>query len=210
MGLALVLVGAFSKSALYPFHSWLPAAMAASTPVSIYLHSATMVKAGVYLIGRFAPAFDTVWLWRPAVVELGLLTMLAAGLRALRQHDLKRLLAFGTVSQLGFMVVLLGLGTRATLVAGCAVLAHGLFKAALFMVVGIIEHQAGTRDVRRLARWGPGWGLTIAVTVVSAASMAGVPLTFGFIAKEEDFAALAEGHSRTRAWCWRWWWRDRC
>jgi len=194
VGLALVLVGAFSKSAIYPFHAWLPAAMAASTPVSIYLHSATMVKAGVYLIGRFAPAFDTVWLWRPLVVEFGVLTMLAAGLRALRQHDLKRLLAFGTVSQLGFMVVLLGLGTRATLVAGCAlVLAHGLFKAALFMVVGIIEHQAGTRDVRRLARWGPGWGLTIAVTVVSAASMAGVPLTFGFIAKEEDFAALADG-----------------
>jgi multicomponent Na+:H+ antiporter subunit A len=194
VGLALVLVGAFSKSAIYPFHSWLPAAMAASTPVSTYLHSATMVKAGVYLIGRFAPAFDTVWLWRPLVVELGLLTMLAGGLRALRQHDLKRLLAFGTVSQLGFMVVLLGLGTRATLVAGCAlVLAHGLFKAALFMVVGIVEHQAGSRDVRRLARWGPGWGPTIAVTVVSAASMAGVPLTFGFIAKEEDFAALADG-----------------
>src|SRR5262245_7909226 len=194
VGLALLLVGAFSKSAIYPFHSWLPAAMAASTPVSTYLHSATMVKAGVYLIGRFAPAFDTVWLWRPLVVEFGLLTMLAGGLRALRQHDLKRLLAFGTVSQLGFMVVLLGLGTRATLVAGCAlVLAHGLFKAALFMVVGIIEHQAGTRDVRRLARWGPGWGLTVAVTLVSAASMAGVPLTFGFIAKEEDFAALADG-----------------
>ncbi|HEY7070489.1 MAG TPA: hydrogen gas-evolving membrane-bound hydrogenase subunit E, partial [Acidimicrobiales bacterium] len=194
VGLALVLVGAFSKSAQYPFHSWLPAAMAASTPVSIYLHSATMVKAGVYLVGRLAPAFDTVGLWRPAVVGVGLLTMLAGGLRALRQHDLKRLLAFGTVSQLGFMVVLLGLGTRAALVAGCAlVLAHGLFKAALFMVVGIVEHQAGTRDVRRLARWGPGWRPTIVVTVVSAASMAGVPLTFGFIAKEEDFAALVDG-----------------
>jgi multicomponent Na+:H+ antiporter subunit A len=194
VGLALVLVGAFSKSAQYPFHSWLPAAMAASTPVSTYLHSATMVKAGVYLIGRFAPAFDGVWLWRPAVVGAGLVTMLAGGLRALRQHDLKRLLAFGTVSQLGFMVVLLGLGTPATLVAGCAlVLAHGLFKAALFMVVGIVEHQAGTRDVRRLARWGPGWRPTAVVTVVSAASMAGVPLTFGFIAKEEDFAALAGG-----------------
>ncbi len=194
VGLALVLVGAFSKSALYPFHSWLPGAMAASTPVSTYLHSATMVKAGIYLIGRLAPAFDTVWLWRPAVVGVGLLSMLAAGLRALRQHDLKLLLAFGTVSQLGFMAVLLGLGTPATLVAGCAlVLAHGLFKAALFMVVGIVEHQAGSRDVRRLARWGAGWGPTIAVTVVSAASMAGVPLTFGFIAKEEDFAALAEG-----------------
>jgi multicomponent Na+:H+ antiporter subunit A len=194
VGLALVLVGAFSKSALYPFHSWLPAAMAASTPVSTYLHSATMVKAGVYLVGRFAPAFDTVWVWRPSVVGAGLVTMLAGGLRALRQHDLKRLLAFGTVSQLGFMVVLLGLGTRAALVAGCAlVLAHGLFKAALFMVVGIVEHQAGTRDVRRLARWGRGWRPTTVVTVVSAASMAGVPLTFGFIAKEEDFAALADG-----------------
>ncbi|HET8620882.1 MAG TPA: hydrogen gas-evolving membrane-bound hydrogenase subunit E, partial [Acidimicrobiales bacterium] len=193
-GLVLVLVGAFAKSAQYPFHSWLPGAMVAPTPVSAYLHSATMVKAGVYLVGRFAPAFAGVVVWRPLVVTVGLVTMVAGGLRALRQHDLKLLLAFGTVSQLGFMVVLLGIGTAPALVAGCAlVLAHGLFKAALFMVVGIIEHQAGTRDLRRLRPWGPAWRPVSAVTAVSAASMAGVPLTFGFIAKEEDFAALAGG-----------------
>ncbi len=194
VGLVLVLVGAFSKSAQYPFHSWLPGAMAASTPVSAYLHSATMVTAGVYLVGRFSPAFATVGVWRPLVVTVGLVTMVAGGLRALRQHDLKLLLAFGTVSQLGFMMVLLGIGTAPALVAGCAlVLAHGIFKAALFLVVGIVEHQAGTRDLRRLGRWGPGWRPTVVVTAVSAASMAGVPLTFGFVAKEEDFAALAEG-----------------
>ena len=111
--------GAFSKSAQYPFHSWLPGAMVAPTPVSAYLHSATMVKAGVYLVGRFAPAFAGVVVWRPLVVTVGLVTMVAGGLRALRQRDLKLLLAFGTVSQLGFMVVLLGIGTAPALVAGC-------------------------------------------------------------------------------------------
>jgi multicomponent Na+:H+ antiporter subunit A len=194
VGLVLVLVGAFTKSAQYPFHSWLPGAMAAPTPVSAYLHSATMVKAGVYLVGRFAPAFAGVTVWRPLVVTVGLVTMVAGGLRALRQHDLKLLLAFGTVSQLGFMIVLLGIGTAPALVAGCAlVLAHGLFKAALFMVVGMVEHQAGTRDLRRLQPFGRRWRPVAVVTAVAAASMAGVPLTFGFIAKEEDFAALAEG-----------------
>jgi multicomponent Na+:H+ antiporter subunit A len=194
VGLVFVLVGAFTKSAQYPFHSWLPGAMAAPTPVSAYLHSATMVKAGVYLVGRFAPAFAGVAVWRPLVVTVGLVTMVAGGLRALRQHDLKLLLAFGTVSQLGFMIVLLGIGTAPALVAGCAlVLAHGLFKAALFMVAGIVEHQAGTRDLRRLRPFGRRWRPVAVVTAVAAASMAGVPLTFGFIAKEEDFAALAEG-----------------
>ena len=193
-GLVLVLVGAFSKSAQYPFHSWLPAAMVAPTPVSAYLHSATMVTAGVYLIGRLAPAFAGVGLWRPLVVTVGLVTMVAGGLRALRRHDLKLLLAHGTVSQLGLMVLLLGLGTPDALVAGCAlVLAHGLFKAALFMVVGIVEHEAGTRDLRRLGRWGRDWRPAGVVMLVSAASMAGVPLTFGFVAKEEDLAALAGG-----------------
>jgi multicomponent Na+:H+ antiporter subunit A len=193
-GLVLVLVGAFAKSAQYPFHSWLPAAMVAPTPVSAYLHSATMVKAGVYLIGRLAPAFAGVGLWRPMVVTVGLVTMVAGGLRALRRLDLKLLLAHGTVSQLGLMVVMLGLGTPDALVAGCAlVLAHGLFKAALFMVVGIVEHEAGTRDLRRLGRWGRDWWPAGVVMLVSAASMAGIPLTFGFVAKEEDLAALAEG-----------------
>ncbi len=193
-GLVLVLVGAFTKSAQYPFHSWLPGAMVAPTPVSAYLHSATMVKAGVYLIGRFAPAFTAVWVWRPLVVGVGLLTMVAGGLRALRQHDLKLILAYGTISQLGFMVVMFGLGTAATVVDACElVLAHALFKAALFMVVGIVEHQAGTRDIRRLPRPGPGWQAALAVTVVSAGSMAGFPLLFGFVAKEDAFAGLEPG-----------------
>jgi multicomponent Na+:H+ antiporter subunit A len=193
VGLVLVLAGAFAKSAQYPFSSWLPAAMVASTPVSAYLHSATMVTAGVYVVGRLSPAFAGTAGWRPLVVTVGLVSMLAGGLRALRAHDLKLILAQGTISQLGFMIVLLGLGTPAALVAGCAlVLAHGVFKAALFMVVGIVDHQAGTRDVRRLGPWGPGWQPALAVGLVAAASMAGVPLTYGFVAKEEDFGALAD------------------
>jgi multicomponent Na+:H+ antiporter subunit A len=194
VGLVLVLVGAFTKSAQYPFHSWLPAAMVAPTPVSAYLHSATMVKAGIYLIGRFAPAFTGVWVWRPLVVGVGLTTMVCAGLRALRQHDMKLILAYGTISQLGFMVVMFGLGTAETVVDACElVVAHALFKAALFMVAGIVDHQAGTRDIRLLRRPGPGWGPTLAVTVVSAGSMAGFPLLFGFVAKEDAFSGLEPG-----------------
>ena len=194
VGLVLVLVGAFTKSAQVPFHSWLPGAMVAPTPVSTYLHSATMVKAGVYLIGRFGPAFTTVWIWRPLVVGVGLATMVVGGLRALRQTDLKLVLAFGTISQLGFMVVMFGLGTADTVVDACElVLAHALFKAALFMVVGVLEHQAGTRDIRRMPRPGPGWGPAVGVIVVSAASMAGFPLLFGFVAKEDAFTGLEPG-----------------
>jgi len=194
VGLVLVLVGAFTKSAQYPFQSWLPGAMVAPTPISTYLHSATMVKAGVYLIGRFGPAFTAVWIWRPLVVGVGLTTMVLGGLRALRQTDLKLILAFGTISQLGFMVVMFGLGTADTVVDACElVLAHALFKAALFMVVGIVDHQAGTRDIRRVPRPGPGWRPTVAVTVVSAASMAGFPLLFGFVAKEDAFTGLEPG-----------------
>ncbi|HET9560136.1 MAG TPA: proton-conducting transporter membrane subunit, partial [Actinomycetota bacterium] len=194
VGLVLVLVGAFTKSAQYPFHSWLPGAMVAPTPISTYLHSATMVKAGVYLIGRFGPVFTLVWIWRPLVVTVGLVTMVMGGLRALRQHDLKLILAYGTISQLGFMVVMFGLGTADTVVDACElVLAHALFKAALFMVVGIVDHQAGTRDIRRIPRPGPGWRPTVVVTLVSAASMAGFPLMFGFVAKEDAFAGLEPG-----------------
>lgn len=194
--LVLVLLGAATKSAQYPFHFWLPGAMVAPTPISAYLHSATMVKAGVYLVARFSPAFVGVWIWRPAVVALGATTMLLGGLRALRQTDLKRLLAFGTVSQLGFMFVLFGMGTDASIAAGCVLLtAHAVFKATLFMGVGIIDHQIGTRDIAllpRLAQWRP----LSAVLIISAASMAGVPLTFGFIAKEAGYEALL--HSGTR------------
>ncbi|MET0910589.1 MAG: proton-conducting transporter membrane subunit, partial [Ilumatobacteraceae bacterium] len=152
VGLVCVAVGAFTKSAQYPFHSWLPGAMAAPTPVSAYLHSATMVKAGVYLLARFAPVFAVVSPWRPLVLTVGLVTMLAGGLRALRQYDLKLLLAYGTVSQLGLLVVLVGAGTTAATQAGIVLLiAHAMFKAMAFMVVGIVDHQAGTRDIRLLA-----------------------------------------------------------
>ena len=191
VALVLILLGAFTKSAQYPFHSWLPAAMVAPTPVSAYLHSATMVKAGVYLVARMAPAFATVAMWRPVVATFGIATMLLAGLRALRQTDLKLLLALGTVSQLGFMMAVLGWGSPDALVAGSVLLlAHAAFKAAAFMSVGILDHQQGTRDLRRLPRTAPGWTPAVVVTLVAAASMAGIPLTFGFIAKEEAFGAL--------------------
>lgn len=194
VALIFVLLGAFTKSAQYPFHSWLPAAMVAPTPVSAYLHSAAMVKAGVYLLARFAPAFAAVGVWRPLVVAVGLTTMVAGGLRALRPFDLKQLLAFGTISQLGFMTVLLGIGRPEATAAGCALLlTHGLFKAALFMTVGLVDHEAHTRDVRELPRLSSGWMLPRAVAFVSAASMAAIPPFAGFIAKEEAYAALVHG-----------------
>ncbi len=194
VGLVCVAIGAFTKSAQYPFHSWLPAAMAAPTPVSAYLHSATMVKAGVYLLGRFAPVFALTSPWRPLVLTVGLVTMIAGGLRAMRQHDLKLLLAFGTVSQLGFLVVLFGAGTTAATQAGIVLLiAHALFKAIAFMVVGIVDHQVGTRDLRLLPPLLAGWTSTRVVATVSAASMAGVPLLLGFVAKEAAYTAFTDG-----------------
>jgi multicomponent Na+:H+ antiporter subunit A len=199
VALLLILLGAFTKSAQMPFHSWLPGAMVAPTPVSAYLHSATMVKAGVYLVARLAPAFAGVAMWRPVVVGVGVVTMIGGALRALRQHDLKLLLAFGTVSQLGFLMVVLGWGTPAAATAGAVtLLAHGAFKAATFMVVGILDHQHGTRDVRRLPRPGPGWRPTVLVAMVSAASMAGVPLLLGFIGKEADYEALYDAGTAGR------------
>ncbi|CAN5837281.1 Na+/H+ antiporter subunit A [soil metagenome] len=197
VALVLILLGAFTKSAQYPFHSWLPGAMVAPTPVSAYLHSATMVKAGVYLIARLSPAFaGPVEWWRPVVITVGLVTMIAGGLRALRQHDLKVLLAHGTVSQLGFMVAIFGVGTPEAMAAGAALLlAHGAFKAANFMVVGIIDHQFGTRDLRCLPRLDRTWWVVGAVVVIGAASMAGIPLAFGFIAKEAVIQAVIDNGS---------------
>jgi multicomponent Na+:H+ antiporter subunit A len=191
VALGLVLVGIVTKSAQYPTHAWLPGAMVAPTPVSAYLHSATMVKAGIYLAARLAPAFGPVGAWRPAVIAIGLVTMLAGGLRALRQHDLKLLLAMGTISQLGFMLVLVGAGEPEATAAGCVLLlSHALFKAALFLVVGIVDHEVGTRDRRELCGFGPGWGPVKAITVISAASMAGLPPLVGFVAKESAYEAF--------------------
>ncbi len=185
VGLVLVLAGALTKSAQVPFHSWLPGAMAAPTPISAYLHSATMVKAGVYLIARFAPAFALVGPWRWIVLSAGSASMLLGGYRALRQHDLKLVLAFGTISQLGLLVVLFGAGVPELAFAGCVLLiAHAAFKAALFLTVGIIDHQTHTRDLRALTGLGRRLPVIAAGAALAAASMAGLPPLLGFIAKE--------------------------
>jgi multicomponent Na+:H+ antiporter subunit A len=195
VGLGLVVLGIVTKSAQYPFHAWLPGAMVAPTPVSAYLHSATMVKAGIYLAVRLAPAFSDLDAWQPVVLTIGLVTMIAGGLRAIRQDDIKLLLAFGTVSQLGFLFVLTGIGFADATIAGVTLLvAHAMFKATLFLVVGIVDHQAHTRDRNELLdlRLGSGWGPVRVCAVLTAASMAGIPLLAGFIAKEEAYAAFLD------------------
>ncbi|MFG7942010.1 Na+/H+ antiporter subunit A [Streptomyces cacaoi] len=192
--LVLVLVGALSKSAVWPFSFWLPGAMAAPTPVSAYLHAAAMVKAGVYLVARLAPGFADEVPWRGLVLVLGAATMLLGGWRALRETDLKLLLAFGTVSQLGFLVLLVGDGTRDAAVAGTAmILAHALFKAPLFLVVGIIDKLTGTRELDRLSGLGRALPWVCAVAVAAGLSMAGLPPLLGFAAKEAAVFALAAG-----------------
>ncbi len=189
--IACLLAGAATKSALLPFHFWLPAAMAAPTPVSAYLHAAAMVKAGVYLVARFAPAFSQHELWRWIIVVLGCGTLLLGGYRALRQHDLKLVLAFGTVSQLGLITLLVGLGTRATALAGLAMLgAHAMFKATLFLVVGVIDAATGTRDLRRLSGVGRELKLTALAGALGTASMIGLPPFAGYVAKEAGLEAI--------------------
>jgi len=201
--IALVLVGAISKSALVPFHFWLPAAMAAPTPVSAYLHAAAMVKAGVYLVARLAPGYADLEVWHPIVIVLGVLTMLVGGWRALRQYDLKLLLAYGTVSQLGFLVLVTGFGTRDAALAGVTLLlAHALFKAALFLVVGIVDHSAGTRDWRKLSGLGRRMPVIATIAVVAAASMAGIPPLLGFVAKEAVFTAFLDAVAASEPWAW--------
>ncbi len=191
----LVLAGALSKSALVPFHFWLPGAMAAPTPVSAYLHAATMVKAGVYLVAVMTPAFAAVGAWRPVVAVLGVTTMVVGGWRSLRQTDLKLLLAYGTVSQLGFLVLLLGIGTQAAALAGIAMtLAHALFKGALFLVVGVVDHATGTRDLTRLSGVGRRMPFVAAAAALAAASMAGLPPLLGYVAKESAYEALLALH----------------
>ncbi|ROS76465.1 Na+/H+ antiporter subunit A [Cellulomonas sp. PhB143] len=194
VAVVLLLVGAATKSALIPFHFWLPAAMAAPTPVSAYLHAAAMVKAGVYLVARFAPAFADRTEWKVLVVVLGVGTMLVGGYRALRQHDLKLVLAFGTVSQLGLIVLLVGYGTRGAALAGLAMLgAHAMFKAALFLVVGIVDAATGTRDLRRLTGVGRRLPATATVAALATLSMIGFPPFAGYVAKEAGLDTLVHG-----------------
>lgn len=191
--LVLIVIGAFTKSAQFPFHFWLPNAMAAPTPVSAYLHSATMVKAGVYLLARLHPVLSGTPLWENLVGIGGLLTMVIAAFLALNSTDLKRILAYSTVSSLGTMVFLLGLGTEEGAVAALVfLLAHALYKGALFMIAGAIDHETGTRDVIRLGGLRAAMPLLAGVAVLAAVSLSGMGPVLSFIGKELLFeAALA-------------------
>lgn len=186
--LVLVLLGAFTKSAQFPFHFWLPHAMAAPTPVSAYLHSATMVKAGVFLLARLYPALADSDLWFYLVSLTGLATLLVGAGMALFQHDLKGLLAFSTISHLGLIVLLLGLDTPLSNVAAVFhIINHATFKASLFMAAGIIDHETGSRDMRRINGMWKYLPHTALLAMVASSAMAGVPLLNGFLSKEMFF-----------------------
>ncbi|SEF83244.1 monovalent cation/H+ antiporter subunit A [Nitrosomonas ureae] len=199
--LILVLLGAFTKSAQFPFHFWLPNAMAAPTPVSAYLHSATMVKAGVFLLARLFPALSGTSEWFWLVSMTGLITLLVAAYIAMFKHDLKGLLAYSTISHLGLITLLFGMGTPLAAVAGVFhIINHAIFKASLFMAAGIIDHEAGTRDMRRLRGLWKFMPHTALLAMVAAASMAGVPLFNGFLSKEMFFAETL--HHTHQPWGW--------
>ncbi|WP_112874876.1 monovalent cation/H+ antiporter subunit A [Paracoccus endophyticus] len=194
--LILFLIGAFTKSAQFPFHFWLPNAMAAPTPVSAYLHSATMVKAGVFLLVRFSPALGQTPAWFWIVAGAGMTTLVIGAMIALWRNDLKGLLAYSTISHLGLITALVGIGSELAIIAAIFhILNHALFKASLFMAAGIIDHETGTRDMRRLSGlFGP-MPRTGILAIVAAASMAGVPLANGFLSKEMFFAEAADWHN---------------
>lgn len=194
-----IAVAAFTKSAQFPFHFWLPDAMAAITPVSAYLHAAAVVKAGIFLLMRFSPIFHDVAVWNVLLVTFGMGTAVMAALFALQKTDLKQLMAYSTVSQLGWIIATIGIGTQAALAAAALhTLAHALFKSGLFMLVGVVDHEAGSRDIRDL---GPIWRRmpwTFGATVLGAAAMAGIPPTLGFVSKESMLTAFGEvagGHA---------------
>ncbi len=190
---ALVAAGAFTKSAQVPFHFWLPGAMQAPTPVSAYLHSSTMVKAGVYLLARLSPALGGSDLWMALLVGFGAATLLTGGVMALGQSDLKRILAFSTVGVLGLLTLLLGLGTPiAARAFAVTLLAHAFYKGTLFLVAGNVDHATGTRDVDRLGGLGGVMPRSAAAAAVAAVSMAGAPPLFGFLAKETAYEAALE------------------
>lgn len=194
--LLLVLGGAFTKSAQFPFHFWLPNAMEAPTPVSAYLHSATMVKAGVYLVMRLNPVMGDTLAWETILPVFGGATLLVGTLLGVRQTDLKLMLAYTTVASLGLLVMLTGFGSKVAVEAAVLYLvAHSMFKGALFMVAGAIDHEAGTRDITHLGGIGRAMPITFAAAVLAALSMGGLPPFFGFLAKEEIYAGLAHGGS---------------
>lgn len=188
--LILVLAGAFTKSAQFPFHFWLPGAMAAPTPVSAYLHSATMVKAGVFLLMRLNPALGSTDLWFGLLTGFGAFTLLMSAWLALRFTDLKQILAYTTVMALSTLTMLIGIGTEYAMKAAAVfVLGHSLYKGALFMVAGAVDHEAGTRDVRKLGGLRKLMPITAGAAIIAALSMAGIPPLFGFIGKELVYEA---------------------
>jgi multicomponent Na+:H+ antiporter subunit A len=185
------LVGAFTKSAQFPFHIWLPAAMEAPTPVSAYLHAATMVKAGLYLVARLSPLFAGDLLWSSTVIGVGGLTLLWGGALACKQTDLKALLAYSTVSQLGLIMLLLGVRTEMALLAAFLhIVNHAAFKGALFLTAGAVEHETGTRDLRELGGLWKMMPLTVVAVTLAALSMAGLPPLGGFVSKELFYESL--------------------
>jgi len=192
--LILVLLGAFTKSAQFPFHFWLPQAMAAPTPVSAYLHSATMVKAGVFLLARLYPALAGSELWFWLVSGTGAITLVYAAYLAFYRYDFKGLLAYSTISHLGLITLLFGLSTPLSVVAAVFhIINHAIFKASLFMAAGIVDHECGTRDMRRVNGLFKFMPITATLAIVAAGSMAGVPLLNGFLSKEMFFAETV-GH----------------
>ncbi len=194
--LVFVLLGALTKSAQFPFHFWLPNAMAAPTPVSAYLHSATMVKAGVFLLARMSPALSGSYEWFILVGAAGMITLLLGAYFAMFQQDLKGLLAYSTISHLGLITTLLSLGSPlATVAAIFHMLNHATFKASLFMAAGIIDHETGTRDMRKLSGLFRFMPITGTLAMVASAAMAGVPLLNGFLSKEMFFAEAVETHA---------------
>lgn len=190
----LVALAAFTKSAQFPFHGWLPDAMVASTPVSAYLHAAAMVKAGIYVLLRFSTAFHDVAAWRGMLVAGGLLSCVLGAVYALQRFDLKELLAYSTISQLGLLVATIGIGTGYAIVAAVVhVVAHAIFKSSLFMAVGLVDHETSTRDIRKLSGLRRTMPWTSGALTLGAASMAGIPLFFGFVSKEAIFKAMSLG-----------------
>lgn len=189
----LIIYAAMAKSAQFPFHFWLPGAMVALTPVSAYLHAATLVKAGIYVLMRFSEPFADFWWWTAVLVTVGLITTSIGAIFALQQHDLKSLLAYSTVSQLGWIVALIGVGTNEALgVAGLHTFSHALFKATLFMLVGVIDKEAGSRDIRELSGLYRVMPFTAVLTGLAAMSMAGLPPFLGFVSKEEGYYAFLD------------------
>jgi multicomponent Na+:H+ antiporter subunit A len=202
LGMICILLGAFTKSAQFPFHIWLPDAMEAPTPVSSYLHSATMVKAGIYLVARLSPVFAVsgYWLWIVSLV--GIVTLIYGSFMAIKQVDLKGLLAYSTISQLGMIMSLLGIGAAgvhydnesvyyiATAAAIFHLVNHATFKGSLFMMVGIVDHETGTRDIRRLGGLMKIMPITFAIALIGSLSMAGIPPFNGFLSKEMFFASM--------------------